>query len=81
MDKKWFESLVKTKIEKVLHVEVNVNATTILCLAIAFGLLLLAGLTLYCVYRCKAKKPKQKNTVPNNSISEVACNGQQSLSD
>ena len=72
MDKKWFESLIKTNIEKFLHVEVEVdgNAATILCLAIAFGvtmLLLFVGLAVYGVYRCKVKKPAKKK-VCNNTV-------------
>ena len=65
VDKKWFESLMNMKVERLVNVEIRANSTTIFLVTIGFGfciLLICGGLCAYFVYK-KNKKPAKKQVV------------------
>ena len=78
--------MVQTKIETLLHIELEGNAATIVTLSVVFGItmfLLVVSVAAYFVYNCKVTKPKEKKVcfiqsslIIDDSNSEVECHGE-----
>ena len=63
VDKKWFENILKMKIERLVNVDIHANSTTILIVSFGFTfciLLICGGLCVYGTYNCKWRKPAKK---------------------